>query len=175
MGARPVRLPIRVGARKLGAPRAAKLRVGHATIRHGGAMKLNRKVPGLLSAVLAGGVGVAGLVHAASLTVGSAVVEEGATYSAPKSVSGALARTDPALLGRTDSTPVNVLIKYDFDATASYMGNIAGLAATSPSVTGKKLKDNEGPVSAYEKHASDVTNKINGSVKAAVPSAAIGK
>ena len=37
-----------------------------------------------------------------------------------KSTSGALAQTDPSLLGRTDATPVNVLIKYDYDATASY-------------------------------------------------------
>ena len=55
---------------------------------------------------------------------------------------GGVRQTDPSLLGRTDSTPVNVMIKYDFDATASYTGGIAGLAATSPRVTGKSLKAN---------------------------------
>ena len=74
------------------------------------------------------------------------------TYTGSKSVSGALAETDPSLLGRTDSTPVNVLLKYDYDATASYAGGLSGLAATSPSVTGKKLKDNKDAVRAYEQH-----------------------
>ncbi len=53
-----------------------------------------------------------------------------------KSKSGKLAQTDPALLGRTDATTVPVLVKLDYDATASYTGDVAGLAATSPSVTG---------------------------------------
>ena len=38
------------------------------------------------------------------------------------------------------------MIKYDVDATASYSGGVAGLAATSPSVTGKPLADNEAAV-----------------------------
>ena len=58
---------------------------------------------------------------------------------------GGVRQTDPSLLGRTDSTPVNVMIKYDFDATASYKGGVAGLAATSPAVTGKTLKANAAP------------------------------
>ena len=32
---------------------------------------------------------------------------------------------------------VNVMIKYDVDAIASYTGSVKGLAATSPSATGK--------------------------------------
>ena len=40
------------------------------------------------------------------------------------------------------------MIKYDYDATASYDGGVAGLAATSPGVTGKELKDNKGAVAA---------------------------
>ena len=65
------------------------------------------------------------------------------TISVSKSESGRLAQTDPSLLGRSDSTPVNVMIKYDYDATASYTGGVAGLAATSPRATGKALKDNK--------------------------------
>ena len=72
------------------------------------------------------------------------------TYIGAKSTSGSLAQTDPSLLGRTDATPVNVLIKYDYDATASYAGGVSGLAATSPAVTGKKLKNNKDAVKAYE-------------------------
>jgi hypothetical protein len=50
---------------------------------------------------------------------------------------------------------------------------VAGLAATSPSVTGKKLKDNKAPVQAYEQYAKGVSDKISDSIKAAVPSANI--
>jgi hypothetical protein len=97
------------------------------------------------------------------------------TYSAPKSASGSIAKTDPALLGRTDSTPINVLIKYDFDPTASYGGGAAGLAPTSPAVTRKKLKHNQDAVRAYEGHAEAVSSAINRAVIAAVPGARVSK
>jgi subtilisin family serine protease len=84
-----------------------------------------------------------------------------------------LAQTDPSLLGRTDSTPITVMIKYDLDATASYAGGVAGLAPTSPAVTGKKLKDNKGAVDAYDSYASDAAAKITSNVQRAVPAAKI--
>jgi hypothetical protein len=96
------------------------------------------------------------------------------TFSAGKSTSRSIAQTDPALLGRTDSAPLNVMIKYDYDATSSYTGGLAGLPATSPSVTGKKLKDNPVAVTAYEKHTSQVSDTITAAVKQAVPNAKIG-
>ncbi len=95
------------------------------------------------------------------------------TISVAKSESGRLAQTDPALLGRTDATPVNVMIKYDYDATASYTGGVAGLAATSPSATGKKLKDNKAAVSAYESHTANVSGKISSDILRTVPGATI--
>jgi hypothetical protein len=95
------------------------------------------------------------------------------TFSVAKSVTGRLAQTDPSLLGRTDSTPINVLIKYDYDATASYAGGVSGLSATSPAVTGKKLKDNKGAVAAYESNAKKRSKDISSAVTTAVPSAAI--
>ena len=52
--------------------------------------------------------------------------------SGAKSAASRLARTDPALLARTDSAPVTVMIKLDHDGSASYAGGVAGLAATSP-------------------------------------------
>ncbi len=91
------------------------------------------------------------------------------TYTAPKSTSGAIAKSDPALLGRKDATPVQVMIKYDFDPSASYAGNINGLAATSPRVTGKELKANGAAVRAYETYAGDLSRKITSRAKAAVP------
>ena len=132
-------------------------------------MKLTTSVSALLLSLL----GIAGATAAANLTVTPLTPDS--TYSRAKSTSGALAQTDPALLGRTDSTPVNVMLKYDYDATASYAGNVAGLAATSPSVTGKKLKDNKAAVNAYEQYAADLSNRISAAVKAAVPNARIGQ
>ncbi len=97
------------------------------------------------------------------------------TYVGTKSPTAKIAQTDPALLGRTDSTLINVMIKYDYDATASYAGGVAGLEATSPSVTGKKLKNNKTAVDAYEQHTKQVSTRISSAITAAVPSAAIGE
>ena len=82
------------------------------------------------------------------------------TFSGAKSSSGAIAQSDPALLGRTDSTLVNVMVKYDFDAAASYAGGIKGLAATSPRVTGKSLKANAAAVKSYNDYTASLTKKI---------------
>ena len=47
-------------------------------------------------------------------------------------------RRQPAS-ARTDSTPVEVLVKLDYDSVATYSGQVEGLAATSPATTGKAL------------------------------------
>ena len=122
-------------------------------------------------------------VAATSATAGSTAVNPSnlsATPLAPtdtvegaKTDSGGIAKTDPSLLGRSDSTPVNVMIKYDYDATASYKGGVPGLAATSPSVTGKELKENQGAVQAYETYTADVSAKIDKAVADAVPDAVV--
>ena len=101
-------------------------------------------------------------------------LEPDSTFSASKSPSGNLAQTDPALLGRTDASPVTVMIKYDFDATASYTGDLAGLAATSPAVTGVPLDENAGAVAAYDNYAEGQTALITSAVQAEVPEAQIG-
>jgi subtilisin family serine protease len=96
------------------------------------------------------------------------------TVSAPKTLSGRLAKTDPSLLGKTSSKLVNVTIKYDLDATASYGGGLHGLAATSPRVTGKPLAKNPIAVKAYDRYANGKIQNLNGKVRAAVPAAKIG-
>src|SRR5882757_3382578 len=48
-----------------------------------------------------------------------------------KSPTSRLAQTDPALLNRTDSAAVQVVVKLNQDALATYSGGLAGLAATS--------------------------------------------
>jgi subtilisin family serine protease len=90
------------------------------------------------------------------------------TYVGTKSASGALAKSDPALLNRSDAARVNVMIKYDLDATASYAGGVAGLAATSPRVTGKSLKANAGAVRAYERYATAQAKSITAAARNAV-------
>lgn len=78
-------------------------------------------------------VKILGLVFGVLVLVGSLVAAAGnsrptftaspltpeSTYAGTKSTLGSLAKTDPSLLRRSDVTPVNVLIKYDYDATAS--------------------------------------------------------
>ena len=50
-----------------------------------------------------------------------------------------LAKTSPGLLRITSPKKIPVMIKYDYDAVASYSGTVSGFAATSPSVTDRKL------------------------------------
>ena len=96
------------------------------------------------------------------------------TFSASKAPSANIAQTDPSLLGRTDASPVQVMIKYDFDATASYTGDVAGLAATSPAVTGVPLDANTAAVAAYDNYADGQTALISTAVQQQVPEAQIG-
>jgi hypothetical protein len=130
----------------------------------------------MLGAILVGVLGVAagGASSASSSRLKATALTPDTTFSSGKSTSGSLAQTDPSLLGQTDSALVNVMIKYDYDATASYTGGLSGLAATSPAVTGKKLKDNPAAVAAYERHTAQVSDKITAAVQRAVPDATIG-
>jgi Subtilase family/Fibronectin type-III domain/PA domain len=95
-------------------------------------------------------------------------VPDGAPIDTVKSRTGRIAETDPELLGRSDSTPVNVMVKLDYDSVATYAGGVQGLAATSPRKTGKKLKDNKGAVDAYLAHATNVEQEIVSDIQGAV-------
>ncbi len=92
-----------------------------------------------------------------------------------KSASSKLVESDPALLGRKDGALINVMIKLDYDAAASYAGGIEGFAATSPQVTGKSLDRRS---SAEVKYASYVASQESAFVKALktkVPKAVVGQ
>ncbi len=78
-------------------------------------------------------------------------ITQAESFDAAKSASGKLAKTDPSLLGQSSSELINVLVKLDYDPIASYKGGIAGLRATSPSVTGKAIADNRRAVAAYRR------------------------
>jgi subtilisin family serine protease len=98
----------------------------------------------------------------------TALEPDGAPIEAAKSRIGRIAQSDPSLLGRSDSTPVNVVVKLDYDSVATYAGGVQGLAATSPKATGKKLKQNKGAVDAYESYVAGVERDIVSDIEQAV-------
>src|SRR5919206_2913098 len=77
-----------------------------------------------------------------NLQVADADLTQTSTFTSAKTPTGAAAHTDKSLLGLTSSKLVNVMIKYDVDAVASYTGRIHGLKATSPRTTGKSFDQN---------------------------------
>jgi Subtilase family/Fibronectin type-III domain/PA domain len=92
-----------------------------------------------------------------------------------KSASADLAKSDRALVRRNDPARVNVVIKLDYDAVASYAGGREGLAATSPRVTGKKLT---GKSRAELRYAAFIKQQEAAAIKAIeakVPTAKIGQ
>jgi subtilisin family serine protease len=105
-------------------------------------------------------------------TPGLAPVE---ILNSAKSKSGRLAQTDPTLLGLTRSDPVNVVVKYDYDSVAAYTGGVGGLAATSPALTGKKLKDNAAAVKAYESYLAQKEREITAAIQARVSGVGVGQ
>ena len=98
---------------------------------------------------------------------------DGAPIEGAKSRVGRIAETDPALIGRSDSTLVNVMVKFDYDSVATYEGGIQGLEATSPKKTGKKLKQNRGAVDAYVAHVAEVEQDTVSDIQNAVSGEAI--
>ncbi len=108
------------------------------------------------------------------LTVGAGTITRAESFDAAKSASGKLAKTDPSLLGQSSSELINVLVKLDYDAIASYKGGIAGLSATSPSVTGKAVADNRRAVAAYRSYVTGIERAAVRSVDARIARATVG-
>jgi hypothetical protein len=101
-------------------------------------------------------------------------IEPSATITVAKSASGKLAQTDPALLNRSDSATVPVVVKLDYDAAASYTGNVKGLAPTSPKVTGRALDGRSAAEQAYDAYTTGIESAFVAALQHAVPSAAVG-
>ena len=91
-----------------------------------------------------------------------------------KSPTSSLAQTDPALLNRTDSAPVAVVVKLSQDGLATYTGGLAGFEATSPSATGKELSGSPAE-KKYDKHLTDLDNAFAAQLSKKVPGATIGR
>jgi hypothetical protein len=91
-----------------------------------------------------------------------------------KSASAALAKSDADLVKRTDSDRVDVLVKLDYDAVASYTGGIGDLAATSPKVTGKPLTGKSRAETRYGAYIKDQEAAAIKGLTQAAPSIEVG-
>ncbi|WP_238009277.1 S8 family serine peptidase [Dactylosporangium sp. AC04546] len=94
--------------------------------------------------------------------------------TASKSPTSRMAKTDPALLNRTDTTRVAIAVKLDYDSTATYSGEIAGYEATSPSVTGKALSGSAAE-QRYESRIAGIEDKFLADLRKQVPDAKVGQ
>ncbi|WP_328794170.1 S8 family serine peptidase [Herbidospora solisilvae] len=92
-----------------------------------------------------------------------------------KSATGRLAESDQALIRSRSSTPVNVVVKLDYDALAAYEGGVEGLAGTSPSVTGKALDLRSTAAKNYLKHIEGVENTFLAELPKRVGGAKVGQ
>ncbi len=94
--------------------------------------------------------------------------------SATKNPTSRLAKTDPALLGRKDSKDVQVVIKLGYDPLTTYAGDVNGFAATSPTVTGRKLSGSA-VEKKYASHVTSVEDAFVAQLKKKVPAAKVGR
>ncbi len=92
-----------------------------------------------------------------------------------KSPSGQLAQSDATLLKTRSSAPVQVTVKLDYDALATYRGGLAGLPATSPSTTGKKLDVSSDAARRYNRHAAAVERTFTTALHSSLPQATVGR
>jgi subtilisin family serine protease len=92
-----------------------------------------------------------------------------------KSASGQLARTDKSLLGLKSRAPVNVVVKLDYDSLAGYRGGVRGYAATSPSVTGRKLNLRNATVRRYAGYVAGVEDSFKNALRSRLPDARAGR
>jgi hypothetical protein len=132
--------------------------------------------------VLASVLGIAALLASVLPTAALEPTDLSATALSPsgrisgfKSASADLAKSDRALVRRDDSARVNVVIKLDYDAVASYAGGREGLAATSPRVTGKKLTGKSRAEVRYSAFIKGQEAAAIKAIEAKVPAAKIGQ
>jgi subtilisin family serine protease len=89
-----------------------------------------------------------------------------------KAPTSRLAQTDESLLGLTGTAPTPILVKLDHDPLATYTGEVTGLAATSPAVTGDPL-DGDSAERSYEAYLADQEAEFTAALSRAVPDAEV--
>jgi hypothetical protein len=92
--------------------------------------------------------------------------------NALKSPTSRLAQTDQTLLGRTDTTPIPVLVKLDYDPVATYTGDVVGYSATSPARTGHRLTGSSDE-KRYETYLADRESAFIKELAGKVPGASV--
>ena len=89
-----------------------------------------------------------------------------------KAPTSRVAKSDQALLDRTDTAAVPIVVKLDYDSVATYAGGVKDLAPTSPSVTGQPLTDAPAE-KAYEGFAAGKEAAFARDLAAVVPGAKV--
>ncbi|GAA0941035.1 S8 family serine peptidase [Virgisporangium aurantiacum] len=93
---------------------------------------------------------------------------------AAKTPSSRLARSDESLLARTDSAPVQVVVKLDYEPVAIYGGTLPGLPATGPAHTGRQLSGSPDE-HKYEEHIKSREDAFLAAAAKKVPTATAGQ
>lgn len=106
-------------------------------------------------------------------TFSGTTLQPTSTVTGSKSATGQLAKSDPAVLRRTDTKVVPIMVKLDYDAAAAYRGGIKGLPATSPQVTGRALSRSDSAVNNYLKHVGATSADVVQRIRRAVPAARV--
>jgi subtilisin family serine protease len=128
-------------------------------------------VVALVLAVLAAPAGAGAAPAAGQPRLTATPVTPVSRVQGAKSASSRLARTDTSLLGQRSTAPVHVVVKLDYDSLAAYGGQIRGLPATSPSVTGKALNLRSDAARRYQGYVQGVEQRFLDSLRARVPAA----
>jgi subtilisin family serine protease len=92
-----------------------------------------------------------------------------------KSTTGKLAKSDPALLKSTSTKLTSVVVKLDYDALASYRGDVADLPATSPAVTGKPIDPDGSAGRKYAAYTGKMEKAFTTALQRKLPQARLGR
>jgi subtilisin family serine protease len=120
-----------------------------------------------LLAAVGMGSGARAAENSSGLT--STPLEALSTINGAKSPTARIVRSDRSLLKAQGSKVIPVMVRLDYDPAGSYAGGIAGLSATSPSVTGLSIKENRAAVNSYERHLSAIDARVTGAIKNRIP------
>jgi subtilisin family serine protease len=132
-------------------------------------------VVGVALAVLAAGAGATPPpTPADQVTLTATPLTPASRVDGAKSATSRLAQTDESLLSQRSTAPINVVVKLDYDALAAYAGQIRGLPATSPSVTGRPLNLRSVAARRYQGYIQGVEQRFLDAMGVRVPAARAG-
>ena len=138
------------------------------------------------AAALTATAAIAGAGSAGAADSPPSVAAKGKTFTAKPLTAAAIrtgtkdgatdtVRTDPSLLGLQGSKLVSVVVKLRYAPVASYRGNVKGLRATSPRVTGRAINRRSAAVKAYSRYIARRETSFKAALAARVPGAKVGR